>query len=250
MLCSCGSGRTFARCHGDPANEFARRQALEEAREIAFLFPTVRPHSAAALADAEAIARRVPADEPPDELLAEAVERLDAGEARRVVDGWTSVYPDRWASLVHAAADVGGAERELVTGALAAAVHERQPTPTEMLVELELIEPPPAVTLAFLLPPQFLWSYDEARAAAVAPPRAHDDVSAALGRFEHVERVRRLTALVERELPLSRFPRTSTALAEACDRVHDDVDFARGVLSLALTGYARLLDESYITSRN
>jgi hypothetical protein len=251
VLCSCGSGKTFERCHGDPRNEYARRQALAEARQVAWLFPAVRIRDRDALAEADRLADRLRnADDLPDELLEEAAARLNETEARRLVDEWRSAYPDRWASLVHAAGDAAASERELVMGAIAAAIHERLPTPRELLIELELTKPSPAVALAFVLPPQFLWSYDEARVAAVAPLEAHDEVAVALVRIEHVARVRRLAELVERELPLRGFRRTSSTLARACARVRDDVAFARGVLSLALTGYARRLDESYTTSRN
>jgi hypothetical protein len=250
VLCSCGSGKTFERCHGDPRNDYAREQALAEARQIAWLFPAVRTESPDALAHADRLARNVGDDDPPDELLDEALADLDDEEARRVADSWRSAYPDRWESLARAAGDEAAVERELARGVLAAAVHERLPTPRELLIELEVTEPSPVVALAFVLPPQFLWSYDEARVAAVAPLQAHDEISVSLGRIEHVERLRRLAALVQRELPFAGFPKTSTALSDACELVRTEVTFARGVLSLALTAYARQLDDSYITSQN
>jgi len=55
--CSCGSGRSFGRCHGDPRNEFARTQALAEARQVALLFPSGRLRVPEALALAERLAR-------------------------------------------------------------------------------------------------------------------------------------------------------------------------------------------------
>jgi len=138
-LCSCGSGRSFTRCHGDPRNEFARVQALAEARQIAVLFPPVRLRSKAALAFAERVANDFPgAERVPEKLLDEGLASVDSDERREVVDNWVDEYPDRWASLTRVAADVGAAEQELLRGALEVAVAERQPTPRELLVELDL----------------------------------------------------------------------------------------------------------------
>lgn len=97
-----------------------------------------------------------------EDVLAGAAAAIDEREAHRLVDEWSAAYPDRWSSLCHTAADVEAAERELVKGALAAAIYERLPTPPELVVELELIELSPCPALALLLPPQFVWSYDEA----------------------------------------------------------------------------------------
>lgn len=251
MLCSCGSGKTFERCHGDPRNEYAREQALAEARQIAWLFPSLRTDAPAVLAFADDAARRLGAvDEVGDDVLAEGVTLLDERETRRLVDSWGETYPDRWASLIHAAGDVAAAERELVMGVLAAAIHERLPTPHELLVGLELTDLAPPVALASVLPPPFLWSYDEARAAAVALPWEVEEMSLALGRIEHVERLRRLATFVERELPFEGLPRTTAAISDACRLARSDDEFARSVLTLALMDYARELNESYTTSRN
>lgn len=215
-------------------------QALAEARQVALLFPSVRLRAPAALELAERLARELGDSEELDEDALESAE-IDGDEQRRLVDAWSAVYPDRWESICHTAADVGVAERELVKGALAAAIHERLPTPGELLVELELIELAPCPTLALLLPPQFVWSYDEARAAAVALPDRIDEVAAALGKFEHVERVRALGRMIRRELPFRRFPRASAAVAEACTAAETEIEFARAVSTLSLIAYVHEL---------
>lgn len=248
-LCSCGSGKVFARCHGDPANEFARVQALAEARQIALLFPSVRLRSPAALELAQRLAAGLGEEEEIDEEALESA-AIEGSEARRVVDEWAATYPDRWSSLCHAAADVHAAERELVKGALAVAVHERLPTPRAMLLELELGEPSPLPALAFVLPPMLVWSYDEARVAAATLPDRIDEVAGALHRVDHVERVRTLAGFVARELPLRGFPCVTDALGQACGSVREDVDAAREVATWCLVAYARELGATYVTSRN
>jgi hypothetical protein len=250
-LCSCGSGRAFTRCHGDPANEFARVQALAEAREVALLFPDVRIDSQRVKSFAEPVAAELAESEQvPEAALEEGALLLSAKEARALVDAWTAVYPDRWASLCHTAADVEAAERELVKGAVAAEIYERLSTPRALLIELELVELSPTPALALLLPPQFVWAYDEARAAAVALPDQIDEIAAALGRFAHVERVRRLAGFLGRELPFRDFPRATATLLEACDEVAHDVPFCRAVSTLCLLAYVRELEPLYITSTN
>lgn len=250
-LCSCGSGKAFGRCHGDPRNDFAREQALAEARQIALLFPSVRLSDPRALELADRIAGRLGEDEEPrDEALDQVVTAAGAEESRRVVDGWVTEYPDRWESLCHTSGDVPGAERELLKGAAAVAIHERLPTPRERLVELELVDLSPGPALAFLVPPLFVWSYDEARAAAAAGPEQIEEIGAALGRIAHVERLRRCADSVRRELPFAGFPRSSTAVAEAVAAVAEDLVFARGVTTLCLIGYVHELALSYSTSLN
>lgn len=242
---------TFARCHGNPENEHARAQSLLEARQIAVLFPSVRLGAREALARAESVARELgDADEPTDEAVEAVAAAVDAGEARRLVESWTRAYPDRWASLVHAAADVTAAERELVRGASMVALLERLPTPRDLLVELELVELPPGAALAFVLPPQLVWSLDEARAAAAALPSAFGDVAAALGRIDHAERVRSLARLVRAELPFDGFPHTSAAIEEAAELVEADLGYARAVAALCLEAYVHEFGASYTTSRN
>ena len=108
-------------------------------------------------------------------------------------------------------------------------------------MELELAEPSPGPALALVLPPQFVWSYDEARAGAAARPDRIDEVAAALGRVEHVERVRSLAGFLTAELPFRGFPRASGVLAEACEAAERDLEFVRAVYSLSLLAYVHEL---------
>lgn len=249
--CACGSGIPFERCHGDPANPFAREQALGEARDVAMLFPSVRIRSPHWLERAREIALGLgDRDDAPFEVVDELAETLDRAEARRVVDEWVAIYPDRWASLTHAADDVAAAERRLVQGAVAAAIHERMSTPAAVIREIEAERPPVVVALTAVVPPPFLWSYDEARAAAAALPWLLPEVSCALVRMEHVERLRSLARLVRLELPFGGFPHATELLQTACGRVEEDVPFAREVLSLALEAYARDTAPAMIGSPN
>ena len=248
MLCPCGSGNPFDRCHGDPSNEFARVQALLEARQLAYLFPSVRLG-----ADSAAVVGRLARglrddDVPSEEALDAAASRVPKRERRRLVRTWATAYPDRWAGLRHTAGDAEAAEREVVKGALDAAVHEVLPTPPAALAEIEAAAATPLASLALLVPPQFVWSFDEGRAAAAAADDRVDEVAAALGRMEHFERVRRMARLVEREVPFAEFPRTSAAVAEACAVVAEDLNAARAVGSLLLAGYAAELRKRSSTS--
>src|SRR5687767_7081855 len=133
--CTCGSGLPFARCHGDPRNDFARAQALREAEGIAFLFPAVRLRGRAVeeFADEAAAAHPDTDDVPVEDGLA----LVEPVELRRLVAAWAEPYADRWRSLTTAAGDVDAAERGLVVGALRATVAERQPTPRELIEPLD-----------------------------------------------------------------------------------------------------------------
>lgn len=126
---------TFARCHGDPANEHARTQALLEARQIAVLFPSVRVRAPEALARAESVARELgDADEPTDDAI-EHVERVRSlaalARAELPFDGFprTSAAIEKAAELV--SADLGYA-RAVASLCLEAYVHELAPRVTPL----------------------------------------------------------------------------------------------------------------------
>jgi hypothetical protein len=249
-LCSCGSGRRFDRCHGDPANEYARTQALVEARQVAALFPAVRLRSAAVLDFARTAARGLgSADEVPDDLLAKGVELVNDHDRRELVDSWASAYPDRWGSLCHAAGDATAAEREVVKGALEIAICEFQRTPRELLADLERERLRPTAALALVLPPHYIWSVEEAHVAETAaegrPPveglRAVETVAGALAAEVHAARVRSLAATLAAELPVPGVPRASRTLARACARAADDAPFVRRVLAMTLAAYVAQL---------
>lgn len=139
------------------------------------------------------------------------------------------------------------------------AVAERQPTPGELLVELDLGRgATPAAALALVLPPPYVWSYDEARAAGAAAAgrpdpdvwlRVIEEVGAALIRRAHEERVLALAGRVAAELPFQRHRRVSRTLADACARVAREPDFRRGVAALTLAAYVRAV-AGYVTFPN
>jgi hypothetical protein len=258
-ICSCGSGRPFDRCHGDPANDFARAQALAEARQLAVLFPSVRLRDTRVLEfAARAAAELADVDVFPDEMIVEGFELVPKRERRELVAGWVAVYPDRWRSLSRAAGDTAAAEREVVKGAVEVVIAERQPTPRPLLEQVETERLRPAMALAILLPPQFIWSLDEAHVAETAARgrgpadaiRALNEITAAIGGEVHVDRVRSLAVLLAAELPLTGLRRASRVLAEAVTRVADDSLFARQILALTLAGYVVELPGEYSTSLN
>ena len=99
MLCQCGSGRSFERCHGDPRNEFARVQALAEARQLALLFPSVRLTSAPVLAFAERVAAELGDDGRgrPSTCSTRVFGSWARASSAGSSEGWRRDYPDRWA---------------------------------------------------------------------------------------------------------------------------------------------------------
>jgi hypothetical protein len=251
QLCACGSGRPFSRCHGDPHNGKARAQALREAESIAWMFPSVRTDGAEATAFVDRKAREYPVGDVSDAVLREAVTLIDEHERTRVVELWSSPYADRWASLTFAAGDVKAAERAVVIGALKAAIAERQPTPRELMEPLEsgALRRSPFAALATVLPPAFVWSIDEARAAEVAAsqrrarPRmeAAEEVAYALMTFVHVRRTSELAARLADELPIEKRPIASETLSAACADVDRSLDAARAATAALLIAYVEQL---------
>jgi hypothetical protein len=247
--CMCGSGLPFARCHGDPANEFARVAALREAEAIPALFPFVRAEGTAIDAFLEQVAAETVDDLVVDEdVLTEGVALLDARERRRLVDSWAAPYADRWASLTRAASDAAAAENALLIGALRVAVDERSPTPHEIVALLEngQLRRSPFAALAFVIPPMFVWSRDEANAASAAasgrrkPAQQHkaiEDVAYALATFDHLRRTRGLVARLAAELPFEGLPVASGTLAGPCREVEVDDGSARTATVALLIAY-------------
>jgi hypothetical protein len=256
--CKCGSGLPFARCHGDPRNEYARAQALREAEGIPFLFPSVRLRGSALADFADETAATFPAaDEPPVEA---GLALVQPAELRRLVESWAEPYADRWLSLTTAAGDIGPAERALAVGALRAAVAERQPTPRELLEPFEdgALHGSPLAALALVLPPELVWSFDEARAAQAAAAgrrkvrQRHDaveGVAQALVTAEHVRRLRRLAARLSAELASCDLPGAARVLGDACSCVERDDGNARAAAAGLLITYAeRLTAAAAVTS--
>jgi hypothetical protein len=252
-LCACGSGLAFEACHGDPRNDYARETALREARAIAAAFPRVRVRGAAVERFLDDAAAGLADDADPDEeLLARGLELIAARELRRVVESWTGPYADRWESLTRAADDTDAAERQLVLGALEMGVLERVPTPRGLLelVDGTLLRSP-CLALALVVPAGFVWSRDEVCAAAAAADergsglqrdRAVAGVATALVTYEHVLRLRALTARVGSELPVPGTPAASAVLAVGCRDVELDLNSARQTLAALLMAYVQQLE--------
>lgn len=249
--CRCGSGLPFSRCHGDPRNEFAREQALQEAEQIAMLFPSVRLQGQEIDAFAERAAAACPDDDPAEDLLEEGLGLVDAPEWRRVVDGWMEVYADRWQSLTHTAGDRGATERALVKGALRCAIAERQASPHEVVEVLDdgRLRRSPFAALALVVPAQFVWSRDEAAAAEVAAAHSKrrdrtevvEGVAYALMTFAHVGRTRKLAGRLGSELPIVGLPEASKILSAACSEVEREIGAARTATAGLLVAYVEYL---------
>ena len=247
--CQCGSGLPFARCHGDPRNEFAREQALREAEAISSMFPFVRVDRIEELI--ERAARDGGAEDAADDILS----RIPQAEWRRVIDSWAAPYADRWESITTTAADVEAVERALVRGAVATAISERSTAPRELAESLEDsgAAPSPYPSLALMLPPPAVWSIDEARAAAAAARRrrsplermdAAQEVAFALMTFLHIRRTRGLAARFAATLPFAGLPNASRLLQHACADVEAKLDAARITTAALLISYAEQLQAS------
>jgi hypothetical protein len=250
-LCACGSGLPFARCHGDPGNDYAREAALHEARLVAALFPSVRVRDDAVVTFLDGIARGLGDDEEPnEELVAHGLTLIDEHERRRLIDSWAEPYADRWASLTHASGDPTAAERALVLGALEVGVAERSRTPRSSAEAVESGPGASHLALALVIPPMFVWSRDEAGAAEAAASgrrrtkdrlAAVEQVASSLMTFGHVGRTRALVARVAEELPFAALPRASGFLGDACRGVQTDLSLARAVAASLLIAYVEEL---------
>jgi SEC-C motif len=93
--CSCGSGLPFSRCHGDPANDFARTQALHEAAGIAWMFPAVRVNAP----EVDEFAERAARDHPSGDVAAAVVDKglvlVNDEKRAETVALWAVPYADR-----------------------------------------------------------------------------------------------------------------------------------------------------------
>jgi hypothetical protein len=250
--CACGSGLPFARCHGDPANEYARVTALREAESIAALFPAVRPHGAAIAAFLDDLAAETDELDIAAARLAEGAALVDAAEHRRLVDSWARPYADRWARLIRAAGDTAAAERALIIGALRMGVDERRRVPRDIVEALEdaQLRRSPFAALALVIPPMFVWSRDEATAAAAAASGRRklrerhwvvEKVAYALASFDHLRRTRELTTRLAGALPFDGLPAASDLLAGPCREVELDDGSARTAAAALLIAYVEEL---------
>ena len=148
----------------------------------AALFPSVRLGSASVLAFADRVAAELGEDdEVAEDVLDEGLALVGDGELRELVRRWRLDYPAQWQSLVHTSADERAVLREVGRGALDAAIMERAATPDELLATVEDSGLSPGPALALVVPPHWVWSYNEARVAVAAGPKTPiDEVAAAL----------------------------------------------------------------------
>ena len=209
-------------------------RALAEAESIALFFPDVRPR-----------------------MVVESVESLSASERRRIVDAWTTRFPERWAVLVGEVGDVALAEHAVAVGAVRAAIGERKPCDPAGIAEIEgLPAVHPGNALVAVIPPSTVWEYDVAlEAAAAAGDRESTIASIGFGSFSRCEpRLRDRVAWVERQLPFQAFPRASAVLAEGCYLFARRRGFDAELACAVLDGYVRLLERgfpaAYVASAN
>jgi hypothetical protein len=246
-ICACGSGLPFSRCHGDPANAFAREAALREAEAVPWMFPCVRAEGTEIDAFAERAALEHPSGDVSEATLERGLDLVDAEQRAAVVASWAEPYADRWASLTRAAGGPEAAEDALVRGALRAAIAERQATPLELVRELDdlALRRSPFAAVSVVVPPMFVWSVDEARAAQVAAEQrstrrranAVQDVAYALMAFTHIRRTSALVARLAAELPFAGLPEASQTLEHACNEVERSLNAARATTAALLIAY-------------
>jgi hypothetical protein len=270
--CPCGSGRKFKRCHGQApgaaAGEQRKLDALGEVRDLAALFPFLRPggESFGRFADRAADELGMHDGDIPQEVVEEGMALIDARGRRRLVESFASANGRLWRALCTSVGDPDLAARALVAGAVRAAIGERQLPPRSVLEEAERAEQvidTPAKALLFLVSGAGVWSILDAAAAGESasgfplgsPPwlRAVDAVAWEVAGAAHDARFRQLTRHLARRLPLARLPRLSVLLAEACSAVRDDDALVRDLVVNSLATFLVRLDapaHSYITSPN
>jgi hypothetical protein len=211
------------------------------------MFPCVRVKGAEIDAFAESAALEDPGGDVPESTLERGLDLVDAEQRAAVVASWVEPYADRWASLTRAAGDPGAAEDALVRGALRAAIAERQETPVELVRELDdgALRRSPFAVLSLAVPPMFVWSVDEARAAQVAaaqrgPRRRADavqEVAYALMTFIHTRRTTALVVRLAAELPFAGLPEATRTIGDACEEVERRLVAARATTAALLIAY-------------
>lgn len=226
---------------------------LGEAHDLAALFPAVRPRDAVFDAFAERAAAALDPAKPrvPIGLVEQGLALLDEDERRRIVESWSLLYPDRWAPLL----EDGGCEplicRAVVCGAVRVAILERCPIPAAAftLYEGGLHHDIPANVLTLLIPPQAVWSIDEAVLAASLFPRwsstfdpdRFEMIAAYAGgciRAEHLSRLRVVVERIEAQLPISGLPTATGVVRDGCDVLLTDDSWCRAIGARLLALYA------------
>jgi hypothetical protein len=244
--CPCGSGRKFKLCHGQTRErEWAHRrqqEGLDEALDYGGLFPELRPRGLRVLRAAEELAASLGDDDEVTDELRPVVELMDERDARAVVATYADAHPGPWADLCAEIGDTEDAEGALVIGA----VEERRPRPRSLL---ELIEAQRELegraALAFELPAPFVWAVRDAELAGRSlevfeDAEPMDVVGLVADRLIDADVVRRLrwhAARLAGQLPATGLPRASRMLAEACEQVAHDEEYAHDVAALMLAEY-------------
>ena len=216
------------------------------------LFPSVRPRDPIFEAYAERVATALDPADPrvPIDAVIQGVELLDEAERGRIVDEWVRVYPGRWASVCSAVGDVSLVEAAFVASAVRGAISERRPTPRALVGLLEggKLRRSPVAALGLVIAPALIWNRDAAivfsqdmgRSENLAPTDFKRAISLAYDYVgdEEVERVRRRSQRLARELPVADLPTASDTLSRGCEIVTSDDASASELAALQLVAYA------------
>jgi hypothetical protein len=250
--CPCGSGRKYKRC----CIEDPRRVGLiGQAAVLPTLFPVLRPESEAFDAWVDRVRAADPA--PPglsNDVLHDGMARVDEAERERIAQVLSAELRRAWRSLCDELGDEPALRDAVLTGAVAAALHEERsldPAVLDLLEDGDELRDDPADALALALDATDLWSVVEATAAEAAcdaiPDEVDDDEYEArwqaaiadtadrLWTDRHARRLAILVGRVRSRLPDPAFSHASAILAEACERVSGDENEAR-VLGADLLG--------------
>ena len=228
--CPCGSGKKYKRCCIERESELVRQaDAIEVLLALPTLFPLLRPLDG----EFEQWLAEHAVPEPSTDLIEEGIERLPAAERDRISRAHGDSFPHVWEGLLADVCDERLARDLVVNAAVAAALSEERALDPQVVELIESADAPDdaAETLALALEPWDFWSIVETTEAEKAVARIPGwlDDHAYEKRWDetferetarhwsgaHERRLELLVARVRAQLPLERYPRASTALAEA-----------------------------------
>jgi hypothetical protein len=205
-----------------------------------------------------AYARRVAAELDPGmptvpvDAVEEGIALVSTADRRRLIEGWATSYPDRWEAIVGLVGDTDLAERAVVAGTVRVTILDHRRLPAAAFAPLEggTFRKLPANALTLLVPPQAVWSMDEACVTLRLLPRSDVFNPAwfeAVERHgegcvgpEHVERLRRAGARLATQLPLHGMPRATATLREGIRVIDTDEGWAEAIAVRLLALYASL----------
>lgn len=248
--CPCGSGRKHKLCCVTTRTEQwelrRREEELTAAAHLAALIPLARPATPEfdAWADGVAASGGAVDEHEKGRLLDEGPAALAPAERARVVETVRSELPELCGQLEERVGLEALAEA-IVTGAVVGGVNERvRAVETRALWLLEddsALRADPADALSFALDGGELWNAAESLrlrdALDALPWEEHDDDDPELERLwnrtvvamakrmrtrAHDRRLARLVGYLSVRLPLDGYPRTSDALAAACEAFERD----------------------------